>query len=411
MTSKMESMHNKMAVGNLMSPPEQKPYESFGSKIEFATTSQQPTTPVLKTAYQILPSTSGVLSPPISPEQRSLLLASQRHIEGIGAGVSLTIKDPILYPHSEASSISQPPLFLDQQALSIISSDDVAQIERHMSERARQKYTWKRLNDTSPPPLPNRDEYVAALEFKACLMERVSRDPIGHLNRERQYLKDQERARNAYRSNLITTSKTGNVTSTPHLKKKALPILAPSPSGVQKQRASPKTPARAPKPKPRRERSRTSATPDIGSGRSRNTGTSTREDKDFRALRDRCPPISTLDVLVASGVKDPLHADWKGNSLDISKDPLSGLLHPQELVLASRLRLDCATYLTSKRRIFLARYECFKGTWGQGKGKKEFRKTDAQQACKIDVNKASKLWVSFHNAGWFDEKWAKNQTD
>lgn len=409
----MESMHNKMAVGNLMSPPEQKSYESFDSKIEFATTSQQPTTPLLKTTYPILSSTSGVLSPPISPEQRSLLLASQRQIESIGASVTIAVKDPILYPHSEASSTSQPPLFLsqEQQALSIISSDDVAQIDRHMSERARQKYNWKAMNNTTLPPLPNRDEYVAALEFKACLMERVARDPIGHLNRERQYLKDQDRARNAYRSSLATPSKIGNATSTPQLKKKTLPILAPSPSGVQKQRAAPKTPARTAKPNPRRERSRTSATPDISSGRSRNTGTSTREDKDFRALLDRCPPISTLDALVASGVRDPLHAEWKGNSLDISKDALRELLHPQELVLASRLRLDCATYLTSKRRVFLARYECYKGTWGQGKGKKEFRKTDAQQACKIDVNKASKLWVSFHNAGWFDEKWVKGQTD
>jgi len=32
---------------------------------------------------------------------------------------------------------------------------------------------------------------------------------------------------------------------------------------------------------------------------------------------------------------------------------------------------------------------------------KEFRKTDAQQACKIDVNKASKLWTAFDKVGWF----------
>jgi hypothetical protein len=35
---------------------------------------------------------------------------------------------------------------------------------------------------------------------------------------------------------------------------------------------------------------------------------------------------------------------------------------------------------------------------------KEFRKTDAQQACKIDVNKASKLWTAYDRVGWFDSE-------
>ena len=88
----------------------------------------------------------------------------------------------------------------------------------------------------------------------------------------------------------------------------------------------------------------------------------------------------------------------------MSADPHRALLDPEEVSLAANLRLDCATYLTSKRRIFVARRECWAGTWG-GKGKKEFRKTDAQQACKIDVNKASKLWMAFEKVGWLDEKW------
>jgi hypothetical protein len=76
------------------------------------------------------------------------------------------------------------------------------------------------------------------------------------------------------------------------------------------------------------------------------------------------------------------------------------LLHPDELILASNLRLDCATYLTSKRRIFLRRLEC-------ARIGKEFRKTDAQQACKIDVNKASKLWQAYDRVGWLDIQWMR----
>ena len=50
--------------------------------------------------------------------------------------------------------------------------------------------------------------------------------------------------------------------------------------------------------------------------------------------------------------------------------------------------------------MFMRRLECI----GIGK---EFRKTDAQQACKIDVNKASKLWQAFDKVGWLDQKWMK----
>jgi len=85
--------------------------------------------------------------------------------------------------------------------------------------------------------------------------------------------------------------------------------------------------------------------------------------------------------------------------LDLSNDPDRDLLHPSELKVASTLRLTCAMYLTSKRRIFIGRVAALR------RGK-EFRKTDAQQACKIDVNKASKLWAAFDKVGWFNPVWA-----
>ncbi|KAF5016863.1 hypothetical protein F66182_11323 [Fusarium sp. NRRL 66182] len=80
--------------------------------------------------------------------------------------------------------------------------------------------------------------------------------------------------------------------------------------------------------------------------------------------------------------------------LDLSNDPDRNLLDPAEVNLAATLRLSCATYLCSKRRIFEARVKAL--SIG-----KEFRKTDAQQACKIDVNKASKLWTAYDRVGWF----------
>lgn len=115
-----------------------------------------------------------------------------------------------------------------------------------------------------------------------------------------------------------------------------------------------------------------------------------REDKDFESLDDFCPPVSSLP-----NKPNSLKVDWRGAPIDLKGDPHAYLLHPDELMLASNLRLDCATYLTSKRRIFIRRIEAFKSG-------KEFRKTDAQQACKIDVNKASKLWQAFDKVHWLD---------
>lgn len=109
-------------------------------------------------------------------------------------------------------------------------------------------------------------------------------------------------------------------------------------------------------------------------------------DTSFEELPDYCPSTSTLD-------HQTFAVEWKGHPIDLSTDPHRHLLHPQEIALAATLRLDCATYLTSKRRIFERRLQKFH--YG-----KPFRKTDAQQACRIDVNKASKLWTAFEAVGW-----------
>jgi hypothetical protein len=116
---------------------------------------------------------------------------------------------------------------------------------------------------------------------------------------------------------------------------------------------------------------------------------------DWITLPDYCPPTSSLPSKPNS-----LKIDWKGTPTDLSNDPDRHLLHPDEVLLASNLRLSCAAYLTSKRRMFLRRLECLQKD-------KEFRRTDAQQACHIDVNKASKLWAAFEKVGWLDKAWVE----
>jgi len=120
--------------------------------------------------------------------------------------------------------------------------------------------------------------------------------------------------------------------------------------------------------------------------------TPTKDDTDFKSIPDYSPPLSTL----APGTK--MKVDWKGQALNLANDPHRHLLHEAEVGLASSLRLTGAVYLTCKRRIFQGHLHLLR----EGK---LFRKTHAQMACKVDVNKASQLHAAFDRVGWFETKW------
>lgn len=97
-----------------------------------------------------------------------------------------------------------------------------------------------------------------------------------------------------------------------------------------------------------------------------------------------------------------LKIEWKGQPMDLSQDPNLSKLHPAEVLLASILRLPVAVYLDSKRRLFFEKVARLKSG-------KQFRRTDAQKACRIDVNKASRLFAAFEKVGWLnDELFAKH---
>lgn len=360
----------QLAVSALMSPPEATPYDRFPTA---ELLSSSPSAAADSRKKSIAGVKLQFLSPPVSPDTPTTAGPSSSP-----ATFDSRI-DPILYPEPtiERDNIPQPPLFGPSPQPQTPTHTHDRLVDQHIS-RAHRKQLF---HATSPP---DRSDYILAIEFRSQVMRQCARDPGAWLARERQYLIDASRIRAA--SSRSTTKSSPSTNSN-----RSYPALAPSPAGVSASR--PRAPPK-PRAKPRRDRT---ATPDAPS-RSRNTGTSTREDKEFHLLPDLCPPIDSR--LRPNALK----VEWKGAPLDLSADPHRALLDPEEVSLAANLRLDCATYLTSKRRIFVARRECWAGTWG-GKGKKEFRKTDAQQACKIDVNKASKLWMAFEKVGWLDEKW------
>ncbi|RGP61508.1 swirm domain-containing [Fusarium longipes] len=309
------------------------------------------------------------MSPPISPYSQPVSTAEAP------TGPSNVIKDPVLYPADETpSSPAQQPLF----AIADVEEDHNSIIEGHIRARSQSPATFAMV---APP---NREDYGLALCFKSQVMKHFKQNPRGWLRQERRYLQDQQAARNAQGNRLPkimpakptkTHRQRGDRIQKPQSTPRPIrthPPVGPSPG------AGHVRPAR-----------RVSATPEP----SRRAVAPNREDKDFAKLDDYCPPLDSLP-----NKPNSLKVEWKGQPLDLSNDPNKIHLHPDEVSLASSLRLDAATYLTSKRRIFIQRRECCKSG-------KEFRKTDAQQACKIDVNKASKLWTAFEKVGWLNKKW------
>ena len=282
-------------------------------------------------------------------------------------------KDPVLYPESDSfDSSNEQPLFSSEP----LAPQAEAMIDKHI--RVHMQQFAGRIDR------PTREEYRLALSCVTNIGNLYNRSPGSYMKRQRDEIE------NMYWQTKRICAKPGT---------KAKPILiAPAPKQTKRaiNRATPskapllrvkRTPKASPMAKlmgyPDKGRS---STPDRLPGVKR-------EDIDYNALPDYCPPTSTLP----KGNPKILKADWpSSNILNLSNDPDRDQLHEAEVNLAGTLRLSCATYLCSKRRIFEARLNALKIG-------KEFRKTDAQQACKIDVNKASKLWTAYDKVGWFDK--------
>lgn len=283
-----------------------------------------------------------LISPPISPEDLNKTHTAPEDLSRV------PIQDPILFP--EQGNSSAQPLFVED-------AEHQRVVKEHIVARSIEF-------GTVSPPKPH--DYKLALEFKSQVAHLYDQHRGRWQERELAQLREDRAARS----------------------RRWQPIAPAAPKYGK--------PARPSKPTPKAKQPRVSkpSNPKVRAGTP--TRQPAREDKDFQDLPDYCPPISSLP-----NRPNPLKIDWKGAPIDLSSDPHVNLLHPGEVILAATLRLDCATYLTSKRRIFIRRVECVKI-------RKEFRKTDAQQACKIDVNKASKLWTAFDKVGWLEEKWVKD---
>lgn len=365
---------NPLAISSMISPPEQAPLESFRQVSEhFQPFNMQPPTKPKQANPQQPP------SPPISPWTKA-----DNHVNATASASG--VKDPILYPEAPASPSS--PLF-DERKLS------PAEVHNAVFEHIAARRAASLPPHVAPPKPQDYEDFLCFTENVFPLYQRNRR---AWLRRNREQLREDARAR-AGRGSGYAKPTHPIIHAKPLMARPSNTIIAKAtaPKNASQHRNSSKVTKPSTGPRPVRTQTakatrRISSTPEP---RSRLVPPN-REDKDFNSIPDFCPPLSSLP-----NKSNLMRVDWKGAPLDLSKDPHKHLLHPDELQLAAGLRLDCATYLTSKRRIFEARLDYYH------KGK-EFRKTHAQQACKIDVNKASKLHTAYERAGWLDKKWMQD---
>ncbi|PGH16892.1 hypothetical protein AJ80_05036 [Polytolypa hystricis UAMH7299] len=394
-------MNRLPPVSSLMSPPEAKPYDSFpssSSSLSPSASDQHQHQHQHQRHHPILPPPSALLadrkrsqsemdlpSPPVTPyvghkKRRSDDATHVDKDDDLAA-----TRDPVLFPRDDASVQAilndDLPLFGPAQAPAA-----EALVEKHMASHMSR--FDNKLNK------PTREEYLFALSCVPVVSTKYNQNPGLWARQERDILDRQLAMMNKYRQPLTPTTTNGN-----------LKRLAPAPStrrshattAASGSRSAPKprarrTPRSTPRERPLDSFEGTTSTASATPKPARVIGTN-KDEAHYKDIPDFCPPLSTL-----RGNTKGLKADWKGQMLDLSNDPDRSQLDPAEITLAATLRLSCGTYLCSKRRIFEARVHALRIG-------KEFRKTDAQQACKIDVNKASKLWTAYDKVGWFNPKY------
>lgn len=403
-------------ISNLMSPPEPDQLDSFSINDDdgesrrgsIASADMVSSSHIRSSDKALAVPKNGPISPPVSPK-------NQKPVSSPTDATS----DPILYPaSSDTSPLSTQSRPLFPEAATAATGDVVSS---HVAARS------PTLFQRATPP--RGEDYELALYLKAEVMQSYLVNPRDWLKKEREQLLADRRAaadRDKRLQLSLPTSKPASLPAprnlTPRilkahfmpqesllshqsvpLERERLPSLHPvhNPANRIVKRAN-RAPTAARSSLPARLAPHVNGVLRQVSGGSHGNGrvpgsspeprtrttAPNREDKDFMSLPDHCPPLSSLPERTNN-----LKVDWKGTALDLSRDPHLHLLHRDEVGLAASLRLDCATYLTSKRRIFIRRLEC-------ARIGKEFRKTDAQQACKIDVNKASKLWTAYEKVGW-----------
>lgn len=317
------------------------------------------TSPVMKHDRSDKMSLSKLLSPPESPETA--------HIQMYKVSMSPTVH-PVRSNRTNILTVDEPLLPIEGAELSLttplfaINEHNEAQISKVLLKKRAQALA------SIPRPGPSDSDYGI---FIGAAWRMCKADPRKWWDQEARYRE-------------VMKSYKNKASAAPG---RYHPYSAAQRPAAHQAPAAPKPPRRS-KAKATGDDAGTSPAP---AQRVRHAAPN-REDSNWQELPDICPDTKTLD-----GKIKLFAIDWRGTPLPIENELYFDQLHPAEAKLASILRLTPAIYLSSKRRMFI-------GKLHRVQAGKEFRKTDAQKACAIDVNKASRLWQAFEKVGWLDVK-------
>lgn len=409
-------MFKPLSIASLMSPLESN-LESSGELIKpIPGYSTSPglipitpnTLPLLCTTGIPQPLSSIVLpSPPVSPENVNKGVACSLVDEFQVVGNK--IRDPLLYPIDQVVDCPRGDRSVEdgvssaraERELDVPSQDLFASTpDRLLAEDLVNKYMQSHMSHLRKKVnQPTREEYLLAASFKIKLYS------VGGLKRTREEVDKHywQAKRICGRPGFSATRKKPVKIAPSPAGKSPRRVITPVKGGRKHEQAKLSTSiAAVPSKRPRSILQTAPLAVDPNTHGS--TGglqtliqrTKRLENYDYGTLLDFTPPTSILPA------NNPfsLRIDWTGTPLDLTGDPDRNKLHEAEIILASTLRLTCAAYLFSKRRIFQGYLQAYRNG-------KTFRKTDAQKVCNIDVNKASKLWAAYNTVGWFDRKYVE----
>lgn len=358
---------------SLLSPPETKQSDNFNAhEMSYPPVILHPSSAWVALNWDSVSTASkgeksALISPPISPETRPA------HVIVGEDGV----QDPQIFSSQESTDIpTDRPLF------SQASIDTAIREHKHA--------------DVRNPPTQGESllalEALSMMKFKTNVSALIRKGPSEYVRREIDMW-------NMYSPSAQKKAREEQAVAQKQRSKAARKDITRNESyvGVRKKVTVPKVARNPPKPRQRAAPKQRSNTFEIYTSAVdlptivKPPKVEKRDDVNFSGLEDFCPPTTNLGNNARA-----LKVEWKGAPLDLSNDPDRHFLHEAEVNLAATVRLTCAQYLTSKRRIFIGRVAALESN-------SEFKKTHAQQSCKIDVNKASRLWGAFDKVGWFDK--------
>ncbi|KAG5361538.1 SWIRM domain-containing protein [Yarrowia sp. C11] len=385
---------------------------------------------------------SVLLSPPQSPYSREVQLAEKptscprntnsTNSDALANALAVTLNSPVLSQNALSSIrdsaewservFATPPPSSEKRA------GEDAQLRDVKRPKLMREPSLQHVPRTAPTSAPITLS-GSAVTFSSSIFSTIAKDPAGFRRREDAFLDFYQRApSSSLRSYNNATSAAaallkkraaasaaassrasgrrsddGGYSSTGSGTRSMTSRAAPTSSAARPQRVLPQRvrevangssyKARSASPAPASPRATPSPKKRVVAPPSSSPAVPSRvHDTDYAELPDYCP---STDSLPASG--RPLKAEWKGAPMDLSDDPAVDKLHPAEVYLASCLRLSCETYLDSKRRLFAEKVHRLK--FGL-----PFRRTDSQKACRIDVNKASRLFSAYEKVGWLDDE-------